>query len=82
MVNESIRIGLERNLTSQRSFNSNVYHYLSDNTKFLKMYVSRAILVAKSKLRDFRKARKKNSDTMIPRYKKPHVIIEIGRAHV
>ncbi len=76
MVNESIRIGLERNLTSQRSFNSNVYHYLSDNTEFLKMYVARAIRVAKSKLHNFRKARKKNSNTMAPYYKKPHVIID------
>ena len=76
MVNESIRIGIERNLTSQRSFNSNMYHYLSNNTEFLKMYVCRAMLVAKSKLRDFRKARKKNPDCKIPYYKKPYVIID------
>ncbi|HET8720304.1 MAG TPA: hypothetical protein VFM64_04850, partial [Candidatus Nitrosotenuis sp.] len=76
MVNESIRIGMEKHLTSQRSFNSNVYHYLSDNTEFLKMYVCRAMLVAKSKLGDFRKARKKNPESKLPHYKKPYVIVD------
>jgi hypothetical protein len=60
MLNESIRIGTERNLTSQKSFNSNAYHYLSDNTEFLKMYMSGAIIVAKSKINDYRKTRKNN----------------------
>jgi putative transposase len=74
MVNESIRIGLERNLTSQWSFN--VYHYLSDNTKFLKTYVARATQVAKSKLHDFRKTRKKNQNAITPHYKNPYVIVD------
>lgn len=60
MINESIRIGIEQNITSQRSFNANVYHFISEKTEFRKRYIARAILVAKSKLRDFRKARKKN----------------------
>lgn len=66
MINESIRIGIERNLSSLKSLNGNLYHYLSDNMRFLKLYVARAIVVAKSKLRDFRKARKKNPDVRIP----------------
>ncbi len=76
MINESIRIGLERNLTSQNSFNSNMYHYLSDSTKFLKMYVSRAIMVSKSKLRDFRRTRKMNPQAKIPYYKKSYLIVD------
>jgi putative transposase len=76
MVNESIRIGMEQNLSSLKSLNLNLYHYLSDNTEFLKLYVARAIVLAKSKLRDFRKERKKNPHVSIPRYKKPHVIID------
>jgi putative transposase len=76
MINESIRIGMEQNLTSQKAFNSNVYHYLSDNTEFLKMYVARAIRVAKSKLNDFRKTRKKKLNAKIPYYKKPYVIVD------
>ncbi|TBR24863.1 MAG: transposase [Candidatus Nitrosotenuis sp.] len=76
MINEAIRIGIEQNLTSQKTFNSNVYHYLSDNTEFLKMYVSRAIIVAKSKINDFRKIRKKNPSAIIPHYKKPYVVVD------
>lgn len=76
MVNESIRIGIEQNISSLKSLNLNLYHYLSDSTEFLKLYVARAIVLAKSKLRDYRKERKKNPDIKIPRYKKPHVIID------
>lgn len=76
MINEAIRIGMEKNLTSQKAFNSNVYHYLSDNTEFLKMYVARAIQVAKSKINDFRKTRKKNPNAKIPHYKKPYVVVD------
>jgi len=76
MVNESIRIGIEQNLSSLKSLNLNLYHYLSDSTEFLKLYVARAIILAKSKLKDFRKARKKNPNIKIPRYKKPYVIID------
>ena len=76
MVNESIRIGMEQNISSLKSLNLNLYHYLSDSSEFLRLYVARAIILAKSKLRDFRKARKKNPDVRIPRYKKPHVIID------
>jgi hypothetical protein len=38
--------------------------------------VSRVIVVAKSKLRYFRKARKHNPNAKIPYYKKPYVIID------
>jgi len=76
MVNESIRIGVEQNLSSLKSLNLNLYHYLSDSTEFLKLYVSRAIVVAKSNLRDFRRTRKKNPHTKIPRYKKPYLIVD------
>jgi putative transposase len=76
MVNESIRIGIEQNLSSLKSLNLNLYHYLSDSTEFLKLYVARAIILAKSKLKDFRKARKKNPNAKIPRYKKPYVVID------
>jgi putative transposase len=76
MINESIRIGIERNLSSLKSLNGNLYHYLSDSTKFLKLYVARAILIAKSKLRDFKKIRKKNPYAKIPHYKKPYLIVD------
>jgi putative transposase len=76
MVRESSRIGLKYELRSQRSFNDNVYHYLSNNTDFLKMYVSRAIRVAKSKLKYFRKARKKNPSIRPPSCNKPYVIVD------
>ncbi|MGQ0772422.1 MAG: RNA-guided endonuclease InsQ/TnpB family protein [Nitrososphaerota archaeon] len=76
MINESIRVGIERNLSSLKSLNGNLYHYLSDNMKFLKLYVARAIVVAKSKLRGFRKARKKNPDVRIPYYKRPYLIVD------
>lgn len=69
-------MGIAQNLSSLKSFNANVYHYLSDNTKFLKLYVSRVIVVAKSKLRYFRKTRKHNPNAKIPYYKKPYVIID------
>lgn len=76
MINESIRIGVECNLSSLKSLNGNLYHYLSDNTKFLKLYVARAILIAKSKLRDFRRLRKNNPHAKIPYYKRPHLIVD------
>lgn len=76
MINEAIRIGIERNLTSQKSFNSNVYHYLSDNTEFLKLYVARAIQIARSKIKYLRKTRRKNPNAKIPHYKKPYVIVD------
>ena len=76
MVNESIRIGMERRLTSQSSFNYNVHHCLSDNMEFLKMYVRMSMLLAKSKVGDFWKLRKKNSDSKTPCYKTPYVIID------
>jgi putative transposase len=76
MVRESLRIGLMHDLRSQKSFNNNVYHYLSDNTDFLKMYVARAIRVAKSMLKYFRKARKKNPNTKPPNCKKPYIIVD------
>jgi len=76
MINESIRVGIQRNLTSQKSFTDNLYHHLANNTEFLKLYAARATIIAKSRLRDFRKARKKNSKTKIPYYKKPYVIVD------
>ncbi|WKT57535.1 transposase [Candidatus Nitrosotenuis chungbukensis] len=76
MINEAIRIGIERNITSQQAFNSNVYHYLSDNTEFLKLYVARAMQIARSKINHLRKTRRKNPNAKIPHYKKPHVIVD------
>ena len=76
MVQESIRIGMSLNLRSQRSFNSNVYHYLSENTDFLKLYVCRATMVAKSKLKYYRKMVKKKPNFLPPNCKKPYVIID------
>lgn len=76
MLHEAMRIGVDLNLTSQSSFNSNVYHHLSDNTKFLKMYVSRAIQIVKSKLRYYRKALKTKPNTKPPYFKKPYVIVD------
>ncbi len=76
MINESIRIGLERNLTSRKALTDNLYHYLADNTEFLKLYVARVTLIAKSKLSDFRKARKNNSQAKIPYYKKPYLVVD------
>ncbi|MFY9301452.1 MAG: transposase [Candidatus Nitrosotenuis sp.] len=76
MINESIRIGIQRNLTSKKSFTDNLYHYLADNTEFLKLYVARAILTAKSKLHYFRKTRKNNPKAKIPYHKKPYLIVD------
>jgi putative transposase len=76
MLNESIRIGIQRNLTSQKSFTDNLYHHLANNTKFLKLYTARATIIAKSKLRNFRKVRKKNLYAKIPYFKKPYVIVD------
>ncbi|MGQ0772513.1 MAG: RNA-guided endonuclease InsQ/TnpB family protein [Nitrososphaerota archaeon] len=76
MINESIRIGIGRNLSSLKSLNGNLYHYLSDNTEFLKLYVARAILIAKSKMRDFKRLRKKNPHAKIPRCMKPYLIVD------
>jgi len=76
MVNESIRIGIERNLTSLQSFNSALYHYFSGSTEFLKYYIARVIQIAKSKLSNFRNAKKRNPEAKIPHYRKPYVIVD------
>lgn len=76
MINESIRIGNEHNLTSTKAFQINLYHYLSDNTEYLKLYVTRAYLVAKAKLRIFRNIQKKKPYAKIPYIRKPHLIID------
>ncbi|MEW6044714.1 MAG: transposase [Thermoproteota archaeon] len=54
----------------------NLYRYLADNTEFLKLYIARATVVAKSRLRDFRSARKKNPRAKIPYYRRPYVIVD------
>ncbi len=76
MVRESLRIGLKYDLSSQKSFNDNVYPYLSANTDFLKMYVARAMRVSKSMLERFRKARKKNPNAKPPTCNRPYIIVD------
>jgi putative transposase len=76
MINESIRIGIKYNASSLKTLNSILYHHLTNHTKYLRLYVARSILIARTRLRDFRKRRKNNPRINAPYYKNPYLIVD------
>ncbi|MFI5416823.1 MAG: RNA-guided endonuclease InsQ/TnpB family protein [Nitrososphaerales archaeon] len=73
-ANEAIRIGIEKNLTSKYNLHYELYYKF--RSEFHSRYVYGALECAASKLKLFRKRKKKDNNVKIPRISKNHLILE------
>ena len=74
-ANEGIRIGIEKNLTSQYSLHYQLYHKLRLNTRFHSRYVYGSLECAASKLKLYKKTLKKKPHAKKPYVSRNHLII-------
>lgn len=74
VANSAIRMGIERNITSQFNLRPSVYYELRSD--FHCKYVYGAVQCAASALKRFRKAKKKNLTAKIPHIHKNHLILD------
>jgi putative transposase len=73
MVNEAIRVGLERNITSRFKLSNAVYEPLHNGLHT--WYILSAVEKACTLLKNYRKAKRKNPKTKKPHVKKPFLSI-------
>jgi hypothetical protein len=74
-ANEGIKIGIEKNLTSQYSLHYQLYHKLRLNTQFHSRYVYGFLECAASKLKLYKKTLKKKPHAKKPYVSRNHLII-------
>lgn len=67
MVNETIRIGIQSNITSKLTLRNKLYYRFKN--QFHTSYINMAVFQAHSLLKAYRKNKRKNPDTKIPRIK-------------
>ena len=67
MVNEAIRVGIEKNITSKFTLRNEVYYKFKN--QFHTSYIAMAVFRAHALLKSYRKSLKKKPDTRIPRVK-------------
>ena len=74
IVNVAIRVGIEKNLTSK--FKLHYEHYYKLRSEFHSRYVYGALECAASKLKLFRKIKRRNPQAKIPYVSKNHLILD------
>jgi len=74
MVNEAIRIGIEKNITSKLTLRNELY-YQSKN-EFHTSYINMAVFQAHSLLKSYRKSLRENPDTKKPYVYKKFLIVD------
>ncbi len=73
MVNEAIRIGIEKNITSKLRLRNELY--LKFKNEFHTCYISMAVFKAHALLKSYRKSFKKNSNTKKPYVQKKFFVV-------
>ena len=76
MVNEAIRIGLAKNITSKFILRNELYPLFKN--EFHTSYISMAVFKAHAILKNYRKSKKKNTDTKVPYVSKRFLVIDSG----
>jgi len=74
MINEAIRVGIEKNTTSKLTLRNELY--LQFKNEFHTSYISMAVLQAHSLLKSYRKSLKKKPDTEKPYIYKQFLIVD------
>ena len=74
MVNEAIRIDIEKKITSKLTLRNEVYPRFKNG--FHTSYISMAVFRAHALLKNYRKHLKKNPDTKRPYVKKPFLVVD------
>ncbi len=80
IVNESIRLGLEHNVTSKFMLQSLIYHRFSK--EIYSAYVITAVFKASEILKRYRKAKRKNPDTKKPFMRKKMLVVDNQRYRI
>jgi len=76
ITNEAIRTGIEKNLTSQFGLHYELYYRF--RSEFFSQYIYGALGCAASKLKFYRKMKRKNPQVKIPHISKNHLTLERG----
>ncbi|MEX0763909.1 MAG: transposase [Nitrosopumilaceae archaeon] len=76
MINEAIRIGLAKNITSKFTLRNELYPLFKN--EFHTSYISMAVFKAHAILKNYRKSKKKNTDTKAPYVSKRFIVIDSG----
>ncbi|MBI5378371.1 MAG: hypothetical protein HZA82_07090, partial [Thaumarchaeota archaeon] len=74
MINEAIRIGLAKNITSKFTLRNELYPLFKN--EFHTSYISMAVFKAHSILKHYRKLKKKNPNTKVPYVSKRFIVID------
>lgn len=74
IVNEGIRIGIEKNITSKFALHKELYYRF--RSEFHSKIIYGALECASSRIKTFRKVRKKIQHSKIPHVIKPHLVLD------